>query len=428
MALIGLLLSFAALMILGAPVAMTMFGSSIVYILLDGTINLSSMITKIVGGISSQSLLALPLYVMTAEVMNAAGITRRLFNLPLSFIGHIRGGLAHVNILASMLFAGMSGSAIADTAGLGKIEMQLMTEEGYDRDFSAAITAASSTVGPIIPPSTTMIVYAAAAEVSVARLFMGGILPGIVIAGMLMLYVIFVAPRKYNMPTRPRASWSERGVALKESLLSLLTPIIIIMGIVTGIATATEAGALACVYSIFLCYLYTRFDLKQFLRMMRESFYTTAKICFIVAASALFGWVVTIAQIPSMVSEFLFELGAQKWLILLLINVVLLFMGCFLSITSSILIITPMLVVLAQMYQIGLVHLGVLMTLNLTIGLLTPPVGWNLYIMSEVANISFGRMVKAVVPMLVPLMLALLAITYFPETVLYLPRLLLGSG
>lgn len=426
MSLVALLVAFAVLMIIGAPVAVVMFGSSIIYILLEPTINLGSMVTKIIGGISGQSLLALPLYILAAEVMNAAGITRRLFNLPLSFIGHIKGGLAHVNILASVLFAGMSGNAIADTAGLGKIEMDFMKEEGYDVPFSAAITAASSTIGPIIPPSSTMIIFATAAEVSVARLFIGGLAPGIIMAVLMMLYVALIASRKYNMPTRPKASWKERGIALKESVLPMLTPIIIIMGIVTGICTATEAGALACVYSIFLCYAYTRFNARQFLKILKDAFSMTAKICFIVAASALFGWVITMAQIPAMVSTFLVNLGAQKWMVLLLINIVLLFLGCFLSITSAILITTPMLVVLAGMYGIDLVHLGVVVTLNLTIGLLTPPVGWNLYIMSDVAGITFAEMVKATIPLLIPLLISLLIITFIPETVLALPKLLLG--
>lgn len=360
--------------------------------------------------------------------MNSAGITRRLFNMPLSLIGHIKGGLAHVNILASVLFAGMSGNAIADTAGLGKIEMDFMKEEGYDVPFSAAITAASSTIGPIIPPSSTMIIFATAAEVSVARLFIGGLAPGIIMAVMLMLYVALIASRQFEMPTRPKATWRERAVALKEGALPMLTPVIIIMGIVTGICTATEAGALACVYSIGLCYAYTRFSFGEFLNILKDAFSMTAKICFIVAASALFGWVITMAQIPAMVSGFLVELGASKWMVLLLINLVLLFLGCFLSITSAILIATPMLVVLAQMYQIDLVHLGVIVTLNLTIGLLTPPVGWNLYIMCDVADITFAQMVKATIPLLIPLLICLLIITFVPQTVLALPNLLLGAG
>lgn len=426
MSLIALLLTFTVLMVIGAPVAMVMFGSSLVYILMEPTINLSSMITKIIGGISSQSLLALPLYILAAEVMNSAGITRRLFNLPLAFIGHIKGGLAHVNIVSSVLFAGMSGNAIADTAGLGKIEMQFMKEEGYDVPFSAAITAASSTIGPIIPPSATMIIWATAAEVSVAKLFIGGLLPGIIMAVTMMLYVSLIASRKYAMPTRPKASWKERKIALKESLLPMLTPIIIILGIVTGICTATEAGAIACVYAIGLNYYYTRFTFKEFLVTIKTAFSMVAKICFIVAASALFGWVITMAQIPALISEFLISIGASKWTVLILINVVLLFMGCFLSITSSILIAAPTLVVLAQMYGIDLVQLGVIVTLNLTIGLLTPPVGWNLYIMSEISGISFGEMVKATIPLLVSLFISLLIITYIPQAVLWLPNLLLG--
>ena len=268
MELIALLVVFGVLMVLGVPVAVTMFGASIVYIMLNDTISLANIATKVLSGVSGQSLLALPLYVMAGEIMNQAGITRRLFNLPMAFIGHIKGGLAHVNILASMLFAGMSGAAIADTAGLGKIEMQAMEEEGYDTGFSAAVTAASSCIGPIIPPSTTMIVYAVAAEVSVARLFMGGLVPGIIMGLLMMAYVYFFSSRKYNLPTREKASAKERVKAVKEAILPCITPVIIILGITTGITTATESGALAVIYSVGLCYFYTRFNFKQFVEMI----------------------------------------------------------------------------------------------------------------------------------------------------------------
>ena len=415
MALIALLITFILLLVLGVPVAMTMLGSSLVYIFLDPSINLANITTLILKGVSGYSLLALPLYIMAGEIMNSAGITRKLFNLPLSLIGHIKGGLAHVNILASMLFAGMSGAAIADTAGLGKIELKAMEEEGYDRGFSAAITAASSTVGPIIPPSTTLIVYAVVAEVSVAKLFIGGFLPGVIIGLLMMLYVHFIASKQYDLPTRPRQDGKARIKAVKEAFLPCLTPMIIILGIVSGITTATEAGAVAVVYTLALSYYYNRFSFKDFLAMLKDSSYTTIKICFIVIASGLFGWVITIAQIPAMLSDFLLTVGISKWLLMIIINICLLFLGCFLSITSSILIATPTLVALSAIYNIDLVHLGVLMTLNLTIGLLTPPVGWNLYIVSELAGISFERMVRSVMPLLIPLIIALLIMTYIPR-------------
>ena len=427
MELIALLVVFGVLMVLGVPVAVTMFGASIVYIMLNDTISLANIATKVLSGVSGQSLLALPLYVMAGEIMNQAGITRKLFNLPMAFIGHIKGGLAHVNILASMLFAGMSGAAIADTAGLGKIEMQAMEEEGYDTGFSAAVTAASSCIGPIIPPSTTMIVYAVAAEVSVARLFMGGLVPGIIMGLLMMAYVYFFSSRKYNLPTREKASAKERVKAVKEAILPCITPVIIILGITTGITTATESGALAVIYSVALCYFYTRFNFKQFVEMIKTAGMTTVQICFIVCASALFGYVVTMARVPDIVADFMFNLGASKWVILLLINICLLFLGCFLSITSAILIATPTLVVLANMYGIDLVHLGVIISLNLTIGLLTPPEGWNLYIVSGLAGISFERMVKSVIPFLIPLIVSLLIITYCDQTVLWLPNLLFNN-
>jgi tripartite ATP-independent transporter DctM subunit len=318
----------------------------------------------------------------------------------------------------------MSGAAIADTAGLGKIEIEAMREEGYDLGFSAAVTAASSSIGPIIPPSTTMIIYATAAEVSVARLFLGGLLPGILMGVIMMLYVALVATKTYDFPSRPRASGRQKLIAFKEAILPMFAPILIIMGIVTGITTATEAGAVAVIYSTGLCYFYSRPSVSEFKNIIKQAAYTTIQICFIVIASALFGWVITMARVPDLVAGYLFNLGASKWVILALINLCLLFLGCFLSITSAILIATPTLMGLAAIYNIDLVHLGVLMTLNLTIGLLTPPVGWNLYIVSGLANISFERMVKASIPFLIPLFISLLAITYFDQIVLWLPNLI----
>jgi tripartite ATP-independent transporter DctM subunit len=425
MALVGLILTFVVLLLIGVPVAITMFGASLVYILLDPTVHLASVASKAIGGISSYSLLALPLYILTGELMNSLGITQRLFNFPLSLVGHIRGGLAHVNILASMLFAGMSGAAIADTAGLGKIELKVMEDEGYDKGFSAAITAASSTVGPIIPPSNTMVIYAVVAEVSIARLFLGGLLPGLIMGGLMIVYVSLVACKRYNLPTRPRADFRTVVNSTQQAILPLLTPVIIIMGIVTGFTTATEAGAIAVIYALFLGVVYRKLDFSELLETLKRSAYTTIKICFIVTGSAIFGWVVTLAQIPNLAADFLVTAGASKWLVLIIINVGLLFLGCFLSITASILIATPTLVVIADVYNIDLVHLGVLMTLNLTIGLLTPPVGWNLYIVSELAKISFSQMVKSVMPLLIPLLISLLVITYFPQTVIWLPNLLI---
>ncbi len=423
MALFALLASFALLMYLGTPVAATMIGSSLVYILVRPDLSLATVATKMVAGISSSSLVSLPLFIMAGEIMNSSGVTKRLFEFPLALIGHVKGGLAHVNILASMLFAGMSGAAIADTAGLGKIEMEAMESEGYETGFSAAITAASSTIGPIIPPSNTMIIYACAAEVSVAKLFMAGMLPGILMGVVLMIYVALVAHTK-GLPTRPKAGGRERLIACKEAVLPCMLPVIIIAGICTGICTATEAGAVAVIYALLLDIFYNGFDLKHLQHVMENAFTTMAQICFIVMASSLFGWAITMAQVPTVIGDFLFSLGTNKWVILLLINLMLLVMGCFLSINATILIVMPVLITLCGMYDISLIHMGVIVTLNLSIGLLTPPVGWNLYIMSGIAKISFAEMVKAVIPSLIALFVSLVIITYCEPLVMFLPNLL----
>lgn len=428
MSLIALLVTFVVLMVLGAPVAVTMFGSSLVYILLEPTMSLASVATKVVNGVTGTSLLSLPLFILAGEIMNNGGVTQRLFRFPRAFIGHKKGGLAYVNVLASMLFAGMSGSAIADTAGLGKIELDAMDDAGYSKEFAVAVTASSSTIGPIIPPSNTMIVFAVAAEVSVARLFIGGIVPGVLMGLVLCAYIYFYA-KKHNLPAEKKATWAERGRATLNAFFPILTPVILILGICTGICTATEAGAVAVVYAAVLYCVYERgINLKGLKKCLSDAFVSMAQICFIVMASGLFGWVVTLANIPATVAGWLYGMGASKFVILLLINIIFLIMGCFLSINASLLIMTPVLVTLATMYDISLIQIGVMVTLNLTIGLLTPPVGWNLYIMSSVADLPFEKVVKAIVPTLIPLAIALLLITYIPALVTWLPNLLLGPG
>ncbi len=428
MALAALLISFVVLMVLGTPVAVTMFGSSLVYILLEPGLSLGNVATKVVNGVTGTGLLSLPLFILAGEIMNNGGVTERLFKFPLALIGHVKGGLAYVNVLASMLFAGMSGSAIADTAGLGKIEMDAMDEAGYDKEFSAAVTAASSSIGPIIPPSNTMIVYAVAAEVSVARLFMGGMIPGILMGAVLCFY-IWLHGRSHDLPKGEKTTWAEKGKAFVKAFFPMLTPIILILGICTGVCTATEAGAVAVVYATILNCIYEKgFKIKDIKRCLDNSMVTMAQICFIVMASSLFGWVVTLANIPSMVANGLYSMGANKYVILLLLNVIFLIMGMFLSINASLLIMTPVVVTLAQMYGLSLIHLGVMITLNLTLGLLTPPVGWNLYIMSAVSGLPFERVVKAVLPQLCALLVALLLITFIPGLVTWLPTFLFGPG
>lgn len=428
MALIALLVTFVVLMLLGTPVAVTMFGSSLIYILVDPALDLANVASKVVNGVTGTGLLSLPLFILAGEVMNNGGVTERLFKFPLAFIGHLKGGLAYVNVAASMLFAGMSGSAIADTAGLGKIEMDAMDDAGYEKEFSVAITASSSTIGPIIPPSNTMIVFAVAAEVSVARLFMGGFIPG-VLMGLALCVYIWIYSKKHYLPAQEKCSWKQRWEATVQAFFPMLTPVILILGICTGICTATEAGAIAVIYATILNCVYNRgFKVKELKECLYNAFVSMAQICFIVMASGLFGWVITLANIPSVIANALYTMGADKWVVLLLINLIFLVMGMFLSINASLLIMTPVLVTLASMYDISLVQIGVMVTLNLTIGLLTPPVGWNLYIMSAVSGLPFEKVVKAILPTLIPLVAALLLITYIPGLVTWLPDFLFGPG
>ena len=420
--------SMFAFVFLGFPIAFALGMSCCLYIMTTGSGGMSLVVESFLNGTNSFTLLALPLFMLSGELMISGGISQRLINFCMSLVKDRPGGLAIVTIIASMFFAAISGSGPATVACIGGIMIPQMIRAGYSKEFSTAAAAAGGALGPIIPPSNTMIVYAVAAEVSVARLFMGGFIPGILMGAALCVYIWFYAHR-HNLPAQPKASWRERGHATIQAFFPILTPVILIVGICTGVCTATEAGALAVIYATLLNCVYNRgFKLAEMHTCFYNAFVSMAQICFIVMASGLFGWVVTLANIPSMIANALYTMGANKYVILLLINLIFLVMGMFLSINASLLIMTPVLVTLANMYDLSLVQIGVMVTLNLTIGLLTPPVGWNLYIMSAVSGLPFERVVKAIVPTLVPLVIALLLITYIPGLVTWLPDFLMGPG
>jgi len=418
--LMGLLI---ILLLIRVPIALAMTLACVVFLLLMAKIPLIIVPQRLWGGLESFPLLAIPFFVLAGILMNKSGCAERIFNFCLSILGHVRGGLGHVNILASMIFAGMSGAATADAAGLGAIEIEAMRRDGYKLDFSAAVTAASSTIGPIIPPSVPLVVYGVMAQVSVGQLFIGGFLPGILL-GITIMGVVAIVARKENYPTHPRASFQTVRKEFISSSLSLLAPIIILGGIFTGAFTPTEAGVVASVYGLLLGFVYRTIKLKELPDILEEAMLMTAQITFIVGAAGLFGWIITHAQIPTLVTSFLTALTDNQYIVLILINLVMIFMGCFIDALALLIMMTPVMVPLGMSFNVDPIQLGLILVLNCMIGLITPPVGLCLYIVSNIAKIPIVQVARALVPFYVALTICLVLIIFFPQIVTFLPSLI----
>ncbi len=426
MALACLFIVFAIFMLAGAPVAIAMGLGSMAYLALSD-IPATVLVFNMVDSLGGITLLAIPFFVLAGEIMNSAGITRRIFEFAELLVGHIRGGLAHVNILSSLFFAGISGSAVADAAGLGRIEIKAMINAGYSRPFSAAVTAASSCVGPIIPPSILMVLFGTMADVSIPGLFLGGIIPGLLLGAFMIAYV-YVAAGKQHEVLRPRARPIQIVHGFFANILPLGTPVVILTGLVLGIVTPTEGGVVAVFYALLVSVIHGDVGWRKMGMILEESLITTTQIMFILACSALFGWLVTTEQIPERLSEIFLASALGKIAFLAAVNLILLLLGTIMSLTSILVIFTPTLVGMAHAMGVDPVHLGVVVVLNLTVGLITPPLGWCLYIVTEIAEIKFVETARAVMPFLIPILLVLILITYVPELVLWPSQLLLGEG
>ena len=336
-----LMIVFAILMAIGVPIAVSLGMSTIVAILVTGNYSILSIVHRMASGVDSYILMAIPFFILAGQLMNTGGITRKIFRFATALVGRIPGGLGHANIIASIIFSGMSGSAVADAGGLGQVEMQAMVAEGYDPEFSAAVTTASATIGPIIPPSIPMIVYGAAAEVSVGALFLGGFIPGLLLGLASMIIVLFFSlKRKY--PRSERFSIKEVAVSFKESFLSLLTPVIIIGGILGGIFTPTEAAVVAAVYAFILgVIVYREINFKDLKKILIDTVVTSATVIFIISAATAFAWVIAMEGIPQAVTDWLLSITSNKYLILLLLNIVFLILGMFMESLSILLITVP---------------------------------------------------------------------------------------
>lgn len=423
MALTVLFVSLLIMLIAGVPVAVALGGASLLYIVLDG-FPPTVLIHTMINGVDSFPLLAVPFFILAGHLMNTAGITNKIFDFAKALVGWMHGGLGHVNVGASIIFAGMSGAAVADAGGLGTIEIKAMRDAGYDADFSVGITAASSTIGPIIPPSLPLVIYGVMASTSIGQLFAAGLIPGLLMAVSLMVMVAWYA-RKRNYPRDAKFKFSRLGTTFVAAFLPLLTPIIIIGGIVTGAFTPTESAVAAVAYSLFLgLVVYRTLTWKHLIRVSIDTIKTTSAILLIVASAAIFAWILTANQVADTLGLMLFEFTDSKVAILLIMTVLILAIGCFMETIAAITILVPMLLPIALKIGIDPVHLGIMLILNLMIGLLTPPVGMVLYVLSEVSGVSFERCVMATLPFLVPLVLVLMAIVFIPQLSMWLPTLL----
>jgi len=457
---------FLLLMSGGIPVAIAMAGSALIYIWWTGTLPAFVVIHRMVSGIDSFPLLAVPFFILAGNLMNNAGITNRIYNYALALVGWLKGGLGHVNVVGSVVFAGMSGTAIADAAGLGTIEIKAMTDHGYSKEFAVGVTAASATLGPIIPPSLPFVIYGMMANVSVGALFLAGILPGILMAVLMMLTVAWFAHKngwgadiKFEWPRVikalvetlvvagwPLALWlliTKAGFPPQitvfaglivlfaadkffnfQAVLPIMTPVLLIGGMTTGIFTPTEGAIAACLWAMVLGLAWYRtLNWKMFVKVCLDTVETTATVLFIVAAASIFGWMLTATGVTAAISQWVLGFTKEPWVFLLLANALMLFVGCFLEPTAAITILVPILMPIVQQLGIDPVHFGLVMVLNLMIGLLHPPMGMVLFVLARVAKLSVERTTIAILPWLVPLLGSLAVITYFPKLVLWLPKM-----
>jgi len=458
---------FLLLMSGGIPVAIAMAGASLIYLFFVQSSPPFVVVHRMVSGIDSFPLLAVPFFILAGNLMNNAGITNRIYNYALALVGWLKGGLGHVNVVGSVVFAGMSGTAIADAAGLGTVEIKAMRDYGYSKEFAVGVTAASATLGPIIPPSLPFVIYGMMANVSVGALFLAGILPGIIMALLMMITVTyfahknnwgsdvgFVWPRvlKALIETAVVVTWPVvlwwlvtkwewpaqitviSAIALLfaadrffkfQAVMPIMTPVLLIGGMTTGVFTPTEGAIAACVWALMLGFFWYRtLNLKMFIKVCLDTVETTATVLFIVAAASIFSWMLTATGVTTAISSWVLGFTRDPLVFLLLANLLMLFVGCFLEPVAAITILVPILVPICQQLGIDLVHFGLVMVLNLMIGLLHPPMGMVLFVLARVAQLSVERTTMAILPWLVPLLVSLVVITYVPALVLWLPKML----
>jgi TRAP-type C4-dicarboxylate transport system permease large subunit len=459
-----LILSFLGLMLCGLPVAVSMAGGSLIYILVSGSVPDIVLAQRMIAGIESFPLLAVPFFILAGNLMNIAGITSRIYDFAVALVGWMKGGLGQVNIIGSVIFSGMSGTAIADAAGLGAIEIKAMKEHGYSTEFSVGVTAASATLGPIIPPSLPFVIYGMMANVSIGALFVAGILPGLFMTILMMATVAYFARRNgwggdvafhwgrlggatleiLLVLAFPLAVWLAvlagvsvnvaTGVAFVvlmvldwrfnfSAVLALMAPVILIGGMTMGWFTPTEAAVAAVIWALFLGLVrYRSMTIRTLAQATFETIETTASVLFIVTAASIFAWLLTTTQAAQALADWILSITSNKWVFLLLANLLILFVGCFIDTIAAITILVPILLPIVLKLGIDPIQFGIIMTLNLMVGLLHPPLGMVLFVLARISKLSVERTTMAILPWLVPLIGALIVITYVPALTLWLPQ------
>lgn len=412
------------LAVLNVPISISVATGSLVYLIANG-IPLAVIPQQMFQIVNSFPFLAFPMFMLVGLLMNVGGTTERIFDLAECFVGHLRGGLAHVNVIASLIFSGMSGSAIADAGGLGAIEIKAMRERGYDTEFAVAITAASSTIGPIVPPSVPVIIYAMAFNASVGKLFLAGFIPGAMMAAALMIMVFFYAKKKnYSVGILPTVKKLLKNFC--RSFPALLTPVILLGGIFSGIFTPTEAAVAAVLWALFLGFItYKELKLNHLPKLFFEVVVRIGVVLFLLATVGIFTWIVTRENIPQVLLHFITSAHITPPIFLMIANIVFLLMGMVTTVTPSIILLSPVFLPIIQQLGIDPVHFGVIAVLNLMIGNLTPPVAPVLFVISTMGEIPFLRAFKYTFPFIIPLLTVLILITYIPSIVMFVPNLVM---
>ena len=399
--------------------------SALIIFLLQGE-NLLSLPQAMALGVSSYPLMAVPFFILAGNIMNGVGLTARIFNFCRALVGHLPGGLAQVIVVAEMILSGITGTAVGDCAGLGTVAVPMMSKAGYRKPFSAAVCISAGTLGPIIPPSLMMVIYAVEANVSVAKLFIGGIVPGGLMGICIMLYIYYVVKTgKESCPPLKRATFIEILKAFKGGFFGVAAPGVIVIAFITGAVTPTEAGVIATFYSVVVGVLYGDFKLRELPKMLEDSFVLTALIMFIIATATAMGHIMTMEQIPLKLSRFMLSLTTNKFILLFVINVFLLFLGSILEGMPILIIMTPILVPLVQSVGVDLIHFGVVMSFAIVLGIMTPPMAIGIFILVGITGCSFEEISRSTVKFLIPLIIALFIVTYVPVITLFLPNLLI---